>query len=214
MGLFDSVVHTITHPGDTLKGIKKNPIGSLTNQVGESTDPFGIGKSIGVNVGDPLNLLTPKSGPGAPGINPDVNNLKKQQQAYAQQFRSSIPQLQGQMVGQLRRDTQGQLNNNLSGLRSSNSSRGLLYGGVNQGQENQVRGAAQRGLIGGVSQINMGLQNEANQLDNSAIQTGVNIQQQQQSMQNMIYQNAMAQQAGQNQMMGSLISAGAMAALL
>jgi len=78
----------------------------------------------------------------------------------------------------------------------------------------RARAAAQRGLMSGISGINIGMDEAANMMDAQAIQSGVNLQATRQALQNLIYQNAMARQAGQNQIMGSAASAGLMGALV
>jgi len=152
--------------------------------------------------------------PGAPGVDPNLANLQSAQVQYAKDFRGQLPELQSKMSSQLTQDVGRNLQQDLRGSRSTASARGLLYGGVQQGKEARQRAAAQKGLMSGISNINMGLQDAANYMDASAIQSGVNMQAQQQALQNLIYQNAMARQAGQNQIIGSAASAGMLAGMV
>lgn len=208
MGLFDSVSGAVKKGlGSVKKGVKSvtsNPLGVLNPVLG--TQLYMGEKGMGQLFGG--------SQPQAPGMDANLKALKKQQVSYAKQFRESLPQIQQQMMGQLQSDTQKNLMENLRQSRSGASARGLLYGGIQQGNEASQRQQAARGLMSGASNINLGLQQAADQMDTSAIKAGVNMQAQQQALQNMIYQNAMAQQAGQNQILGSAMSAGAMAAML
>lgn len=195
--------------GNLVKGVKTGNINNIGSAVAD-LNPLAVSAGFW---GADVNPFEKNKAPASPGINPDLNNLKQQQAQYAKDFRGALPQIQTQMQGQLQSDTAKGLRQNVGAIRSSNSSRGLLYGGVEQGQEAGARASSQRGLISGMSSINTGLQGAADQMDKAALQTGIGIQQQQQSMQNQIYQNAMAAQAGQNQIFGSLASAGLLVAM-
>lgn len=207
MGWLSSVASAVTRA-------PKNILGGVNDAVGGvAHGNFGQALGGAFNAGT-FGLFGQQQGPQSPGINQNVSRLKKAQVGYANQFREQLPQIQQQMQGQMIHDTNQNLQGDLRNIKSSNSSRGLLYGGVNAGQEAGQRQQAQKGLMSGISSLNTGLQNEANSLDQAAVKTGIGIQQQQQSMQNAIYQNAMAAQAGQNQIFGSLASAGLMAAMI
>ncbi len=172
------------------------------------------GENLSQVLGDAKKTIFGSDAPHAPGMSPGLQQTLANQQAYAKSFRGDLPQITNTMQGRMAQQANQGLQNNLRQTRTSNASRGLLYGGVNAGQEGQQRASAQRGLISADSALNTGLQNEANSLDQAAMQTGVGIQQQQQAMQNSVYQNAMAQMAGQNQIAGSALSAATMALML
>lgn len=218
-----------------------NPIKTIANGVkGAVNNLYGNPiKNITGNAGDyfknPLNLIPgvntwnmaatafdPKANialptnrqPGDPGINPDVSALQQAQLQNAQQFRQGLPGLERDMDTQLKGGITNQLRQGLQATRANNSARGLAYGGVNQGQEQQLRASAQNRAAQGFSQIHSGLLNEANLMDQGAIANGVAIQQQQQQIQNTIYQNAMASMNAQNQIFGSAASVGLLAALV
>lgn len=147
--------------------------------------------------------------PGTPGA---LDQLKQAQINTAKDFRQNLPGMEGQLGNQLASSSNQQLGQDTSSLKQMNSRRGLLYGGVNAGGENKLRASAQGGLSAAKSQLHAGLESQANQLDSEAIQTGVAIQQSQQQMQNLIYQQALARMQSENAMMGSLFQAGGMAA--
>lgn len=203
---------------DVAHGNLGHAIGGIGNAVGGALGQGDIstyltlgGNKLAAGIG---GLLAPGDVPGSPGANQGLQQTLAAQQQYAQQFRQALPQIQNNMQGQLAQQANQGMQQNLQTTRTNNSSRGLLYGGINAGQEGQDRAKAQKGLINADSALNSGLQSEANSLDQAATQTGVGIQQQQQAMQNSVYQNAMAQMAGQNQMLGSMGSAAALALLL
>jgi hypothetical protein len=129
------------------------------------------------------------------------------QQYGAQQFRKNIGQTENNMYGQLSSGVNNQMNSQIKGVQQHNSSRGLLYGGVNAGQEGAIRAGAASSLASGKSAINSGVENAANSMDQGAIDTGIAIQQQQQQMQNAIYSNAMAQMNASNSAIGGLMGA-------
>lgn len=231
MGLLKKVAKSVSK---TVKGIAKNPIKAVATAVAPGIAGSALlGKSVfdtakknpleaaayGLNPvlgfqADQLGLLKGKDTPNAPKVNQDARDIQAAQQQYAQDFRAQLPGMKNQMSTQLQSDAQSQLKDDLAAGRSSASSRGLLYGGIQQGNEGKQRQQAQRGLIGGISNMNMGLDDAANQMDSAAAQTGINMQQQQQAMQNTIYQNAMAQMNSQNQIFGSVASSAGLLAMM
>lgn len=134
------------------------------------------------------------------------------QQYAAQQFRANIPQTENTLYDQMASTQNQNMNAGIKQTQQSNSSRGLLYGGIDAGQEQGVRAGASSALASGKSAINSGVETAANSMDQSAIDTGVAIQQQQQQMQDAIYSNAMAQMNAQNGAIGGLLGAAGMAA--
>lgn len=132
------------------------------------------------------------------------------QQYAAQQFRANIPQTENTLYNQMASQQNQNMNAGIKQTQQNNSSRGLLYGGVNAGQEQGVRASAANALATGRSNINSGVETAANSMDQGAIDTGIAIQQQQQQMQDAIYSNAMAQMNAQNGAIGGLLGAAGM----
>lgn len=135
-------------------------------------------------------------------------DLQKRQVDAAKGFRERLPQLQAELGGQVKSDVNRGMQGNLRAARETTSSRGLLYGGLNQSAEQGVRQNAQREAMMGISNLNAGLEEAAQGLESGAIRAGLGWQNQQQQIQNTIYQNAMARMNGQNQMIGSVIGTG------
>ena len=187
-------------------GAVKNPVGTFLS----TSTPLGATLRGVEEIGKELSGKPP----AAPGVDPNLENLRAEQARYAQEFRGELPGLKQKMTSELTQDVNKGLQEGLRASRSGASARGLLYGGVQQGKEGKQRAAAQRGLMSGISGINIGMDEAANMMDAQAIQSGVNLQATRQALQNMIYQNAMARQAGQNQIFGSVASAGLMAAMV
>lgn len=143
------------------------------------------------------------NGPNGVGIyrydTPEVQ-ARAAQQYLAKKFRADMPNMGNQLGHDLAAATQGQMDREMQALHQSNSHRGMLYGGVNAGQEGSLRAGAASSVAQGRSDINSGLMSQADQLDQQAIKTGLDIQKQQQSMQNAIYQQALSKMMAQQQM--------------
>lgn len=197
---------------------------SLPQVANQARDTLGVG--LGWGVAGPAGALAGNEiqghldgsnsppPPAAPGIDPNLQRLKDKKLQNAQEFRAGMPN----MVRMMSEDLKTQANQGLSQAnrqtRESASSRGMLYSGVRQGQEQSNRAKTQAGVAQGVSSINAEMENAANTLDAQAVETGVGIQQTQQAIQNQIYSQAMAQMNARNMVMGSMIGAGAGAGLL
>lgn len=166
--------------------------GFLTDSVGNTLDGFG-------NIVKLNNATTPPT---------PLESLQSQ----ASIFRSNLPQMQQQMASSMGQGINQQTQQNLSANKTNNSTRGLLYGGINQGQQAAVRGQGQVQMAQGREMINSQLNSAADQMDQGTISQGMALQNVQQNMQNAIYQQAMMNMMSQNQMYGSLVGAGAMGA--
>lgn len=208
MGLFDGVKRAIRSVGS---GVKKFGEGGITL---DPSKMFEGGMEVATLGIDDLNPFNNGSSPGAPKPNKDLSRLRQAQLNYAKDFRTKLPGLKEKMSRDLTQESSRGLQESLRGLRSSDSARGLLFGGLHQGNEGKQRQQAQRGLMSGISGINTGLDAAANQMDIAATKTGIDLQAQTQALQNLVYQNAMAQQAGQNEIVGAGLSAAAIAAML
>lgn len=143
-----------------------------------------------------------------------LQQLQQQQQQYANQFSQNLPQMQNQMNQNLTQSANNTLNAQVKATQSANSARGLGYGGVNQGQQQQERVNSQSNLANAISGSNANLSNAANTLNTQAINTGAGIQQTQQSIQNQIYQQQLAQMQSNNSITGNIASTGLLAGLL
>lgn len=210
-------------------------VGGFVNNIGSglSTAANNIGNSIGTglqNIGNSISQPTNNlqhslthlsdwtggdpAAPTAPGVNPALTNLQTQQQTNATNFRNNIPQMEQSMGEQLKSQANQMMGQGMSQINNSNNARGMGYGGVNQGQQQKLRAQTQSGVAQGQSNINAGLQNAANTLDAEAVNTGVGIQQTQQSIQNQIYSQAMTQMNANNSMVGGFLETGLLAALV
>jgi len=159
----------------------------------------------------PANSFFVQGGPQGSGYYQapsQTEALQGAQQYFANQFQQNIPTLENQMYSNLAQGVNANMNQGIQSARASNAGRGLLYGGVNAANEQAIRANASNQLAQGRQNINTSVLNEGQQLMNNAVSTGIGIQQQQQQMQNAVYQQAMASMNAQNQAIGGLLSAG------
>ncbi len=153
---------------------------------------------------DGSNQPTPPKTPSS------LAGLQAQQQQYAQQFSQNLPQMQQKMAGLLTQQANQQMSGQIAQVKNQNNRRGMEYGGVNQGQQGQVRAADQQNLGQAITGSNANLENASNTLNAQAVETGVGIQQTNQAIQNQIFQQQMAQMNSQNSVMGSALGTGLM----
>lgn len=158
-------------------------------------------------------LSSPTEMPESPSAPQSLVDLQKQQLDYANKFREQMPQMQNQMARQLSQQAEMQQKGQIAEIKNRNNARGLTYSGINQGQQLGARAANQGLLAQAISGANANLENASNTLNNQALQTGVGIQQTQQSIQNQIYEQQMAQLAADNSITGSVLGFGLMAGM-
>lgn len=131
--------------------------------------------------------------------------LLQQQQYYADQFNQNIPQMSNQLYNQAGGAISNNMDQGIKNVRQQNSSRGLLYGGVNAGQEGSVRAKGASDMASTKSNINQGLIETGQNMRSSAISSGVSYQQMQQALNNAVYQNAMSKLNQDNAMTSGII---------
>ncbi len=194
--------------GDLING-SAGVVGSL---------PLG-GRAMGSIIKGAGNMIGSIDGsdatpPSAPGVDPGVSSALQSQQQQAQQFRQNLPGMENQAGQQLAQSTNRQMGQNIENVNKYDNSRGLLYGGINQGNQQKQRVNAATSLAAGRTSINDQYNQAANQMDAAAVGTGLAVQQSQQVIQDQIYNQALTNMMNQNQAFGSLLGAGAMAAVL
>lgn len=208
-----SIGNAITGARNTINNATGTRAGDILAPVGASRIVPGAGAAYYAMGMDQPRLDQPE----APGVDPNLQRLKEAQQKNAQEFRQNLPGTKSRMAEDLSVQSNLATSAGNKQIQESNSRRGLLYGGLNQGQQ-LANTAKQKSKLGqAINTSNVNLENAANTLDAQAVETGMGIQQSQQAIQNQIYNNAMAQMNAQNQMVGGLIGAGttiAMAGLL
>lgn len=150
----------------------------------------------------------------APDATPAKPPGPTEQQLYAKSFQERLPQMQAKMAQQLTQQSNQQMQGALQQNKQANFSRGMGYGGIEQGQQAGIRVGSEQQLAGQISGANASLENASNTLNAQAVETGVGVQQTEQSIQNSIYQQQMANQQANNNITGSIMGTAMMAAIL
>lgn len=177
-----------------------------------STISNGVNHFLDNTVGDVFG--THQEAPAAPGIDPNLQALKNKQTAAAKDFRSNLTENKSQAAQKLQGDANRYMNKNLDDSQNSMNQRGLLYSGINAGNQGSIRADAGAKLGSAITQSNTSYDTQADQLDSDAVNTGIGIQQSQQQIQNMLYSQAQAKLAGQNAMIGAAASNGLLMAMV
>lgn len=142
--------------------------------------------------------------PGYQGyqIGPESQGLLNQQQTAAKQFRSGLPAYEQQQYLGAENNARRNLANKMSGITGNYASRGLLYSGLKQGAQSQAGSDTASQLAQQRMGINTGALDMANQMENQAIQSGMQTQAMKQQLKddeynrNLQYQQASQQGAG------------------
>lgn len=130
------------------------------------------------NVNNPNmhNLLFPqgiKAPAAAPQQEDQLAKIRQQQTEQAKSFRAGLPGEQARQNERLQSESRLNLANRLGGVNRNMASRGLMYSGLNQGAQAQERASAAGDLAGNIAQSNAGLENQAQGLENTAVQGGL-----------------------------------------
>lgn len=143
-----------------------------------------------------------------------IRLAKEAQESYAKQFRNELGQNEQRLLGQLGQDTSSMIEQGTKSIREAASSRGLLKSGMRAGAEGGLRQKASSAMATGAQSIRRGLLSQADKLDAQAIQSGIDIQQNQQAMNDAIYRQALGEYQSEMGMWGSLLQAGSTAAAI
>ncbi len=140
-----------------------------------------------------------------------ADDLRTANVKYAQEFRSGIPLMENKLVGSLGNQLNQQMGEGLRSTREGAASRGLMNSGLRVKSEEGVRSGTKKAFASGAQSIKRGLLSQADSLDKQAIDSGIAIQQNEQAMNDAIYQQALAQMNAEMGAWGSLLGAGAQA---
>lgn len=167
-----------------------------------NTNTLGYYKNNGSTTD--ATMGTGAQGYGLYTLNSNASNNLAEQQNNATNYVNNMGSTEENMASNLRSSVGGQMSSNLDNSKSSDSSRGLLYGGIHAGNEGAIRAQASNEMAQGRSNINAGVAAAADQLTNSAIQSGVDIQEQTQTQNNAIYAQALQNMNANNSMFGAV----------
>lgn len=190
-----------------------NPVSTTYSNVTGDKDS-NLAKNIGIQdrIFHPLEGITSDmvnaQAPGAPGADSDAESVLKKQQDLAKNFRTNLPNMQSQLNAQMAQKGAQSLKGDLRDIRSADSRRGLLYGGVNAGNEGQARLQNSQAMAQGRSDINAATQQMASGFDQQAVASGLMARQNQADIQDLIYSQAMATMNAEGQTFSGLMSGG------
>jgi hypothetical protein len=147
----------------------------------------------------------------------NTEQIRNQQQQSYQDFQRNLPGYQRQMQEGLSNVANRSMYQNMRDVDQRNTSRGLGYGGLNEGMQAGEQARSQQNLANQITQGNVGLLDLGNQIQSGAITTGLGQQSNLQQRLNQLYSQRMADYNSQNQqtasMLGLLANAGMMAAM-
>lgn len=156
------------------------------------TDKMG---NTGGAILDPAGALLNKGGdpspPPTPGIDPAIGDQAAQQKKQADDFKASMPGLNNDIFNSVAKTERGNLAGQLSGIKSRDSSRGMLYSGMHQANDMGARVQSGSRLATAKASINTDLSNHLASMNDLAINSGMQLQQNQQDMNNSIYNQAL-----------------------
>lgn len=168
--------------------------GSALGAIGGGGIAGGLGAFLGSGAGGAIgNAIAPQvqAAKPPPEVDPRLRSMRDKQFQLAQEYREKAPGLAEQRYAlagdQARRGLQGDIKQ----IGTSANSRGLLYSGLRQGAEAQAGQQAASGLAQRRASIIGDVEGQQNQMDRSAIQSGLNVQNIEQGRLDQIYQDAM-----------------------
>lgn len=179
----------VNQVGNAVRQVTNNPVA----QVLAPTSMLGTGM---VN-----DLISPQEqqAPTAPGIDPRLAEIQREQIKQADEFKKNLPGMKDQAFGQAASAEKRRLAQELTATNQGYSNRGLLYSGMNSGAQAKARAESGTNLASSKAEINSMYDDEANRMRQQAVSTGLGIQQSKQATQDSIYKQAlenMAQRRG------------------
>lgn len=173
----------------------------------------GNGSGVGGPLWNPGNQLIVGNTPQDPSsleapLGASLQQMQAQQSQNALDYQKNLPALEGQQQSAATDASRQQLAGQLAGVTRNSNSRGLLYGGYNQGQQADATAQNQANLQTTKANINSTDQNNLSNLQNQAVSGGLAMQQAQNAQALAAYQAALQQQQAVNGEFGSLMSAG------
>lgn len=193
--------------GEVTKAISK-PFTAITDVVGSAVGgDVGAGiKKGGQAIFDPFNAAMGEGpqAPATPGVDPRMESLKKEQERQAQEFRGKMPQMKEQTLSDVAQQEKGQLAGQLAGIKSGAQGRGLLYSGQRQGAELGAKAQSAGKIAKAKSDINKSFEDQARDMENAAIDSGVALQKSQAGIQNEVFNQALSNMRERSANLGAL----------
>lgn len=148
-------------------------------------NPYG---SIGADIGKGLR---PDDPPAPPGVDPEIYKQQLEQQRQAKEFEANAPKMGEDIYNRVAGNERKNLAKQMSGVRNNYSSRGLLYSGLRQGDELATQEQSGSRLASARAGINKDLNDQVQNMNDMAIKSGLDIQQQSQGIQDQVFNQAL-----------------------
>lgn len=111
--------------------------------------------------------------PGPPGEDPQVTALREKMYNEANQFRSDMPGLMKDQESILKGDANKSIDTGVKAERANYNNRGLLYSGMRQGAEGDVKSRVASELARSTADVRKGYEDTARAKENAAAQVGL-----------------------------------------
>lgn len=143
--------------------------------------------------------------PGAPGIDPRINEIRERQVEQAKAFRANMGAEKAQRQSVASDDARRGLARQMAGISQAANQRGLTYSGLKAGAESQAGSEAAGELAAKKAQIGENLEEQAKGLESTAVtgayQQAGDIRAQQDSA----FQRALAERQRKSDLTGSVL---------
>lgn len=124
-------------------------------------------------------------------VDPALKQLRDKQAKQAQDYRENMSNMKEEQGVQSQENARQTLANRLANIRAGSNSRGLLYSGLRQGAESQAGTDTAGQVAQERAQINNSVEDQANQLDSTALNSAFQTQGLQQQLNDSAYQDAL-----------------------
>jgi hypothetical protein len=122
-------------------------------------------------------------------VDPEFEQQVKVQQQRAKEFRAGLPNLQSQQQTQIKEGARQDLVSRMADIKTGANQRGMLFSGLKQAQQGAAGSMAAGNVANQSAAINNRIQDQASQMDQTAIQGGLSLQQAKQEAANQNFQN-------------------------
>ncbi len=167
-------------------------------------------KAVASPVADLLSPIFGGNGDKAAGlvnkVNPMVAQVQGQQLAQANNFNANMGNYEKDQINSATDANRLKTAQDQQAGTANSNARGMLYGGHNENQNNEIAANNTNALNSRIANINMNAQNTGQQLNNQAVNSGLVLQGLNQNVANQQYNAAMNQQQQNAQGFNSLVS--------
>ncbi len=203
MGSFGDWVNS-----NVVEPIKNNPATAVGTVLGSMT-PGGILAGAGGGLAGSLFDKKPENAPPPPGMDPAAASLRDQRIKESQDYRANLPGAEQDASMNLANQSRRQLAGDIATNNMSANRRGLLGSGLNQAANAQSSGRAAAGYASANQTMTNQLQDQADQMEQAAINNGYQYWQSSKAIQDSAYNAALSNMLAARSGTTALIGAGA-----